>query len=293
MQRLRVINLGLNEDIIFDISGDILLSHIEGLGITNIDAETTQAPLQDGSDIYGTLLNDRIIRLQTTIRASDRQKLYALRRKILRVINPKTYNVKTKKRGELLLFYTNDYKTYRIYANIEDSVDFKDRFGNNDKAEIIFTAHDPYLLDEENTKLVIKKFSGGLKFPLRLKTRFAMVGYKRDYDNDSDTDLPVKIRYFGPVTNPVITNETTGESIKVNRTLELGDTLEINTKDGEQTVNIIKANGTIENVFHWIDLEHRDFFKLIIGKNIISYSGDDESHSGSIEIEFSREWVGA
>lgn len=293
MQRLRVINLALNEDIIFDMSGDILLSHIEGLGITDVDVESTQAPLQDGSDIHGILLNDRTIRLQTTIRADDRQKLYELRRKILRVINPKTYNSKSKKRGELLLFYTNDYKTYRIYAYIEDSVDFKDRFGNNDKAEIIFTAHNPYLLDEENTKLVIKKFSGGLKFPLKLKTRFANVGYKRDYDNDSDADLPVKIKYFGPVTNPTVTNETTGEAIKVNKTLEVGDTLEINTEDGEQTVNIIKANGTIENVFHWIDLQNRDFFKLIIGKNIISYSGDDESYSGNIEIEFSRKWVGA
>ena len=275
------------------MSGDILLSHIEGLGITDVDVETTQAPLQDGSDIHGILLNNRIIRLQTTIRACDRQKLYELRRKILRVINPKTYNIKSKKRGELLLFYTNDYKTYRIYAYIEDAVDFKDRFSNNDKAEIIFTAHNPYLLDEENTKLVIKKFSGGLKFPLKLKTRFANVGYKRENDNESDTDLPVKIKYFGPVTNPTITNETTGETIKVNKTLEEGDTLEINTEDGEQTVNIIKANGTVENVFHWIDLQNRDFFKLIIGKNIISYSGDDESHSGSIEIEFSRKWVGA
>lgn len=293
MQTLRVINLGLNEDIKFDMSGDILLSHIEGLGVPETSVESTQAPFQDGSDIHAVLLDNRTIRLETTIRAVDRKALYELRRKILRIINPRTYNVKTEKRGELLLFYTNDFKTYRIYAHIEDPVDFKDRFGNNDKAEIIFTAHDPYLLDEENTKLIIKKFSGGLKFPLKLKTRFANVGFKRDYDNDSDTDIPVKIKYFGPVINPVITNETTGEAIKVNKTLQQGDVLEINTKDGEQTVNIIKANGTTENVFHWIDLQKRDFFKLIIGKNVISYSGDDESHSGSIELEFSRKWVGA
>lgn len=293
MQTLRVINLGLNEEIKFDMSGDILLSHIEGLGIPDVTSETTQSPLQDGSDIHGVLLGNRIIRLDTTIRAIDREKLYELRRKILRVINPRTYNVKSEKRGELLLFYTNDYKTYRIYAHIEDTIDFKERFGNNDKSQIIFTAHNPYLLDEENTKLIIKKFSGGLKFPLKLKTRFSNVGYKRDYENDSDTDIAVKIKYFGPVINPIITNETTGESIKVNRTLEEGDILEINTEDGKQTVNIIKEKGTTENVFHWIDLENRDFFKLIIGRNIISYSGDDESHSGNIELEFARKWVGA
>jgi len=293
MQTLRVINLGLNEEIKFDMSGDILLSHIEGLGIPDVTSEATQSPLQDGSDIHGVLLGNRIIRLDTTIRAIDREKLYELRRKILRVINPRTYNVKSEKRGELLLFYTNDYKTYRIYAHIEDTIDFKERFGNNDKSQIIFTAHNPYLLDEENTKLIIKKFSGGLKFPLKLKTRFSNVGYKRDYENDSDTDIAVKIKYFGPVINPIITNETTGESIKVNRTLEEGDILEINTEDGKQTVNIIKEKGTTENVFHWIDLENRDFFKLIIGRNIISYSGDDESHSGNIELEFARKWVGA
>ena len=216
MQTLRVINLGLNEDIKFDMSGDVLLSHIEGLGIPETSVESTQAPLQDGSDIHGVLLDNRTIRLETTIRAVDRKALYELRRKILRIINPRTYNAKTEKRGELLLFYTNDYKTYRIYAHIEDPIYFKDRFGNNDKAEIIFTAHDPYLLDEENTKLIIKKFSGGLKFPLKLKTRFANVGFKRDYDNDSDTDIPVEIKYFGPVINPVITNETTGEAWKAN-----------------------------------------------------------------------------
>ena len=193
MQTLRVINLGLNEEIKFDMSGDVLLSHIEGLGIPETTSETTKAPLQDGSDIHGVLLDDRVIRLETTIRAKDRKSLYELRRKILRTINPRTYNIKTEKRGELLLFYTNDYKTYRIYAHVEDTVDFKDRFGNNDKAEIIFTANNPYLLDEENTKLVIKRFSGGIKFPLKLKTRFANVGFKRDYNNDSDTDIRVSV----------------------------------------------------------------------------------------------------
>jgi len=126
-----------------------------------------------------------------------------------------------------------------------------------------------------------------------LKTRFANVGYRLDYDNDSDTDVPVRLKYFGPVTNPIITNETTGEAIKVNRILNKGDVLEINTEDGEQTVNIVRENGETENVFHWIDLENRDFFKLMIGRNVISYSGDDESNSGSIEVEFSRKWVGA
>ena len=160
LQKLRVINLALNEDITFDMAGKVLLSHIEGLGITDVSAERTQSVLQDGSDVYGILLEDRVIRLEATIRESNREELYKLRRKLMRIINPKTFNRNTKNKGELLLFYTNDYKTYRIYAHIEDAVDVKTRVNNNMKLDIVFTANTPYLLDEKNTKLAIKAFIG-------------------------------------------------------------------------------------------------------------------------------------
>ncbi len=287
MQKLKVINLALKEEITFDMSGNVLLSHIEGLGIPDVSAEKTQAVLQDGSDVHGLLLEDRIIRLQATIREKDRQRLYELRRKILRIINPKTYNSKTGNKGELLLFYTNDDKTYRIYAHVEDSVDFNSRFLNHMVVDIIFTANNPYLLDEENTKLAIKAFFGGLTFPLKLPDYFSNIGFQRTINNEGDTEVPLLIQFHGPVLNPIIYNDTTGESIKINRELEEGDTLEINTSYGNETVDIIKKDGSRENVFNWIDVEHRDFFKLIIGENIIRYSGDDESNIGTIDVEFS------
>ena len=220
MQRLKVINLGLNEEITFDMTGNVLLSHIEGLGIPETTVERTQAPFQDGSDVYGILLDDRVIRLQATIRANNREELYKLRRKIMRIVNPRTYNKKTENKGELLLFYTNDDKTYRIYAHIEDAVECKTRINNHMTIDIIFTANNPYLLDEENTKLAIKAFIGGLKFPLKLPSRFSNVGFQRKITNDGDTEIPLLIQYHGPVKNPIIYNDTTGESIKINRTLK-------------------------------------------------------------------------
>ncbi len=292
MQRLKVINLGLNEQITFDMSGDILLSHIEGLGIPETTQQRTQAPLQDGSDVYGILLEDRIIRLQATIRAENREELYKLRRRVLRIINPRTYNANTEKKGELLLFYTNDYKTYRIYAHIEDSVDFKTRVNNHMTAEIVFTANNPYLLDEENTKLAIKSLYGGLKFPLKTPSKFSNVGFMRNIENEGDFEVPLQIEYHGPVKNPIVYNDTTGESLKVNRTLKKGETLLINTAYGDETVDILRENGVKENVFNWIDLEHRDFFRLTWGENSIRYSGDDESDIGTIDVEFAIAYGG-
>ena len=111
MQRLEVINLGLNESIIFDSVGnskeDILLTHIEGLGHPGATSQKSQGVNQDGCNSEDSLLDPRVIKLNATIRTKNREKLYELRRRIFRIINPKTYNQATGKRGELLIYYIN------------------------------------------------------------------------------------------------------------------------------------------------------------------------------------------
>ena len=225
MQRLRVLNLGLNEEITFDsfggISEDILLSHIEGLGHPGATSQKSQGVVQDGCDAEDALLDNRVIKLSATIRTKDRERLYQLRRRIFRIINPKTYNSKTGKRGELLLYYTNNYKTYRIYARVEDSFDFKERIKNHDKTIISFLCTNPYLLDENDTLTDIKSSKGGIVFPLALPSTFSQVAFYKEVNNEGDTDTPLSIIFNGPAINPCITNETTGEYIKVNR--EIGE----------------------------------------------------------------------
>ena len=125
-----------------------------------------------------------------------------------------------------------------------------------------------------------------------MPNRFSNVGYQRNIVNDGDCEVPVLIQYHGPVKNPIIYNDTTGESIRINRELTEKETLIINTAYGNETVDILKADKTKENVFNWIDLEHRDFFKLTFGSNIIRYSGDDESNKGTIDVEFAIAYGG-
>lgn len=155
MQKLKVVNLALNEEIVFDSVGnpeeDILLTHIEGLGHPGATSQKTQGVNQDGCNSEDSLLDARVIRLQTTIRTKNREKLYELRRRIFRLINPKIYNKASGKRGELLIYYTNDFKTYRIYGKVEDSAEFNERKNNHDKATISFYCQDPYWLDEKRT----------------------------------------------------------------------------------------------------------------------------------------------
>lgn len=294
MQKLEIVNLALNEKINLASVGkpteDILLSHIEGLGHPGATSQKSQGIIQDGCDAENALLDNRVIRVDVTIRTRNREKLYELKRKIYRCINPKTYNKNTDKRGELLLYYTNDYKKYRIYARVEEPVDFKQRKNNSDKATISFLCTDPYWLDERDSLIDIKSVSGGLKFPLKLRTSFANVFFYKEVENKGDVEAPVQIEYCGPATNPRVTNETTGEYIQVNMQIDEKEKLIINTAEGCETVNLITPNGT-KDVFNDIDL-NSTFFKLIIGKNLIKYSSDVEGAKDRVSIVFSNKYIG-
>lgn len=157
----------------------------------------------------------------------------------MRIINPKTYNPITKKRGELLIYYSNDYKKYRIYGKVEDSADFNDRKKNHDKATISFYCQNPYWLDEKGQDIEIKSVRGGFKFSLSLPNKFATVSFYKEIENKGDVEAPVQIEYVGPAKNPRITNETTGEYIQVNREIDEKEKLVIDTREGKETVNLI------------------------------------------------------
>lgn len=232
-----------------------------------------------------------MIKLQATIRTQNRVKLYELKRKIMRVINPKTYNRDTGKRGELLIYYTNDYKTYRIYGKVEDSAEFNERKNNHDKATISFYCQDPYWLDEKGQDMDIKSVREGLRFPLSLSTHFSKVIFYKEIDNIGDVEIPVQIEYIGPAVNPIVTNETTGEFIKVDMEIGEKEKLVIDTREGQETVTLITPHKT-EDVYNKIDL-NSTFFKLIVGKNLIRYSSDIEGAKDKVTIKgYTNKYVG-
>lgn len=243
MQKLEVINLALDESILFsstgDIEEDILLSHIEGLGHPGATSQKSQGVNQDGCNSEDSLLDSRVIKLQVTIRTKNREKLYELRRRIIRLINPKTYNKVSGKRGELLIYYQNDYKKYRIYGKVEDSAEFNDRKNNHDKATISFYCQDPYWLDEEGQDIDIKSVKGGLHFPVKFPNKFAGVSFYKEIDNIGDVEAPIQIEYIGPACNPKILNEATAEYIQVNMEIGEKEKLIIDTREGKETVNLI------------------------------------------------------
>lgn len=284
MQSFKIIN-SRGDNIEFGMYSPYLLSHIEGLGIPTPDIYSSQSPALDGSQIHDVLLSDRIISVRATIKCESREELYYEKKRISKILNPKL--------GSLKLIYKNDYKTYREYGYIDGEIDFKERINNIGIVNMTFICPNPFWLDEVDIVSQLKYTrNNGFRFPAVFSTRFAAMSYRKKILNNGDIDIGCIIEYSGAAINPKIINETTGEFIKVNRTLVSGQKLVINTIEGEETVDIIAADGTKTNVFNWITNDST-FFKLRMGENILSYSSENETNADVIiNVIYSNKYVG-
>ena len=89
-------------------------------------------------------------------------------------------------------------------------------------------------------------------------------------DNIGHVNTPINIKFFGPSENPVVTNETTGEFIKVdNKYVRIDDV----------------------NAFGFIDPDST-FFNLIPGDNILTYDADSGSESAEVLITYRNLYTG-
>ncbi|WP_219670879.1 phage distal tail protein, partial [Clostridioides difficile] len=75
--------------------------------------------------------------------------------------------------------------------------------------------------------------------------------------NNGDVECGMKIQFkaLATVDNPSLFNVNTREYIKINRTLEAGDLLEITTEFANKRIELVKSNYERINVFNWIDLD--------------------------------------
>ncbi len=159
---------------------------------------------------------------------------------------------------------------------------------------ITLTATEPYFKDKETIKELALRVNM-LEFPVSIPSdgiEYGLVTNKRmNIINNGDVQTPLVIEWVGVVTNPIITNVTTGEFIKVNTTLSDGEKLLIHTAYGNKKVIKVDAEGTATNAFGLIDLSSK-FFDLEIGNNIISYNADSGADESNLFIHYNNQYLG-
>lgn len=159
---------------------------------------------------------------------------------------------------------------------------------------ITMTATEPYYKEKELVKelaLRVNTFempvsipSDGIEYGLVTNKRMKII-------NTGDVQTPLVIEWNGIVTNPIVTNVTTGEFIKVNTTLVDGAKLLIYTAYGNKKVLKVDAVGEVTNAFGLIDLSSK-FFDLELGENIISYNADSGADESTLFIHYNNQFLG-
>lgn len=271
------------ESITFRLGSPFMINNIEGLGEVSADIQSQKAPFQDGSTFIDAVMNERDISFNVTIKGRNDTEISQYRTQLARVFSPKL--------GQGTLRYQYGDIVRVIEATPTHVPNFPS--GNENRgsqfqiALLDLIAHDPYWktegIEAEPT------FEPLFQFPFEGEFQMGISRDERSIINDGDTPTALVIEFYGPAVNPSVTNETTGEYIKVNQTLDEGEYMRINTADGEKSVVFVDSEGVERNVFNWIDLDST-FFKLKVGENLLTYTADSDIQGAIVNFYYQNRY---
>lgn len=110
----------------------------------------------------------------------------------------------------------------------------------------------------------------GFDYPYDYMIDFNVGFDKNTIINESYMDTDFELTFYGPSLLPEVT--IGGNVYRVNKELENGDYLKINSKD--KTVTLFKANSTQENVFAYRDRDNYIFEKIHAGGNLVLWDSE-------------------
>jgi len=271
-----------------------VITSLDGIGTPDWDALETKAPYQDGATDIGGTFQTRDITVEGALAPQTMSGIAAARRLMVQVLNPKN--------GAGTLDYINELGAWRITAKPVSSPTFssKDATDPYQRFQIVFHASTPYWMDVSDTVKTLTEAGTGFAIPaagigipangLAIETVATINGKSIIVNNSGDVPCPVLIRFYGETTNPKISNVTTGEYIRIVKTIALGDYVEVNTAFGANTV-VISESGSITNASMYLDLLST-FLKLAVGNNQLTFTDEGAAAGSSATITYRNRYIG-
>lgn len=268
----------LGQSIKFSDRPPYVLTKIEGLGDLDADIQTQKAPYQDGETHIDTLFEPRYINMEISIVGEN---VDDLRRQLSKVMNPKVNGVLR-------------YEEETIVKEIECINEHVPKYPTKNKfhhvAIVDLIAPNPYWRDPQTVSRALRAYEGKFKLPTTFPIEFGISGDTTILWNEGDADAPVTIDIQGPVTNPQVINKTTGQYIRVNRSLSADEVLHIDT-GRPRRVEIYRDGDTIENAMGYLD-HNSDFWELVVGANEIQYIADAGNADAIVAVAWQNRYVG-
>ena len=266
-----------------------VLKTIDGTGAVRSEVQTQKAPYQDGGTYIDSVLEERDIFIEVGIFAGSNEEVFEHRERLARVFNPKLGL------GELRYMYYEEERYIEVAVVKAPEFPGQDRAAGYQRCLIHLVAPNPLWLSPLITEEPMAAYTGLFSFPLEIPEEEGIeMGFQietRTVENDGDTATPVYIEFFGPAAEPEVSNNTTGEFIRVNRSISANEKLVIDTEFGNKKVEVEKDDGERENAFNWIDLES-SFWQLQVGENELEYRAEEGQDDATVRIRWRKRYMG-
>lgn len=267
---------------------NIKVLKIDGISSLNNEINTTIGVNQSGETYVSDRVDAREIDIKLLIRVNENE-YSAIKRKLMKLFNPSL-------EGELILKSINGDK--KIATRVKVSPDFKrTTYVRNKEVEISLIALDPYWKDVHETKTEIAVWKGNFSFPLFIPIEGTMMGYREpslivntNNIGDVKTGTRIEFKALGTVVNPKLVNIETQDFIKINKTLEKDEIIEVTTDFSNKRV-IFSKNGITENAFNYWDL-YSTFLQLEIGDNLFRYDAQEGLDNLEVNIYHTSRYLG-
>jgi hypothetical protein len=291
MKTLTVTTAG-NDSILLGQAPFYLLS-FEGYADTDADTVTIENIQRDGVTYIESFLEPKDINLIVRLRAGSPTELNELRKQTSRIFSPKN--------GLLTLLFKDESGEFTIQAVCEHMP----KFGGADQrtdgvfqnVQLSLLAPSPYWQTTESIEKPLYAWVPRFTFPnvwgttTAKTTVFGTKGEAETVENTGGDGAPVLITITGFVDRPTVTNQTTGEFITLNTTIEAGERVEINTDDNNLTIDLIDELGIHTDIFSRMSIDST-LFKLAAGENLIEYTAVTQDEFSTVSFTYNQLFAG-
>lgn len=234
--------------------------------------------VNDGVSIDSISIKEKVLPVTGAIVAKDKEELDRKRAYLSALFNPKFQSQ---------LIYTNNALTRTVNCIVQD-ITFQQPIKFMQRFLVQFVCPNPFWMDLHSKKEEVALWQGDFEFMLEIPEEGIEMGHRVsnlicNVYNGGDVECGMKIQFraLATVRNPSLFNINSREFIKINQTLEAGDVLEVTTEFTNKRIELVRSNGSRENVFNWIDLDS-EFLQLTVGDNLFRY--DAESGIDNLEV---------
>ena len=264
----------------FGYSFPFYLDSYSGIHSYDGNVATIKSAFGVGVSYIGTSVNQRSINL--VIAFKDGADLITRKQQI--------YNIFPLKDHGTLYYYEADIeRKINYYVEKVNLV----RKANYIYATINLLCPSPYFMDSTETIATLNNWDKLFKFPLEIPEGTGIeFGSKNsstaiEIENNSHISYGLTITFIanGKVVNPTLTNIKTGEIMKLNYTLELGEKIVVTTYNNDKTITHIDSNDNETNITNSLVFGTK-FLQAPNGVNKYTTSADSGSSNLDCTISY-------